>query len=212
MIHYYDNVESLTDFKNGKDQIGIFERKAPQRSDLFFKKFNSFPFSIFGYVTLSSAKKNIHELLEKKISNDIKCDPFYERWLDDMSKVCKIFCSFQNQDRISYWLGSERGCKRYHVDMVPFRLLVTYAGKGTEILPNNAADRNAFIEGKPNNEIVKDKSALQFLNNWDISIFRGGQKGILHRTPNSALNKKSSILMRLDDSSFLDNIIKFNSV
>ena len=96
--------------------------------------------------------------------------------------------------------------------MVPFRLLVTYAGKGTEILPNNAADRNAFIEGKPNDEIVKDKSALQFLNTWDISIFRGGQKSILHRTPDSALNKKSSILMRLDDSSFLDNIIKFNNV
>ena len=212
MIHYYNNVESLTDFKNGKDQVGILERKAPQRSDLFFKKFNRFPFSISGYINLSSAKKDIYELLEKKISNDIKCDPFYESWLDDMSKVCKIFCSLQNQDRISYWLGSERGCKRYHVDMVPFRLLVTYAGKGTEILPNNAADRNAFIEGKPNNEIVKDKSALQILNNWDISIFRGGQKGILHKTPDSALNKRSSILMRLDDSSFLDDIIKFNSV
>ena len=212
MIHYFNNVESLIDFRNGKYQVGILERKVPEKSDQFFKKFNNFPYSISGYITLHSAKKDIYELLEKKISNDIKCDPFYESWLDDMSRVCKIFCSFQGQDRISYWLGSERGCKRFHVDMVPFRLLVTYAGKGTEILPNNAADRNAFIEGKPNDEIVKDKSALQFLNTWDISIFRGGQKSILHRTPDSALNKKSSILMRLDDSSFLDNIIKFNNV
>ena len=32
--------------------------------------------------------------------------------------------------------------------MVPFRLLVTYEGQGTELLPNYAADREAFIEGK----------------------------------------------------------------
>ena len=211
MIHFYNNFESLKDFRNSKDQVGILERKVPQKSDLFFKKFNQFPTSIFGHITLSSAKRDIYKLLEKNISSDIRCDPFFKNWLDDMSRVCKIFCSFQGQDRISFWLGSERGCKRYHVDMVPFRLLVTYAGKGTEILPNCAADRNAFIEGKPNNKIIKDKYALQFLNNWDVSIFRGGQKGILHRTPDSALNKKSSILMRLDDSSFLDNIIKFNS-
>ena len=41
----------------------------------------------------------------------------------------------------------------------------------------------------------------------DIAIFRGGKNGILHRTPNSALNH-SSILMRLDNSSFLEDIKK----
>ena len=59
--------------------------------------------------------------------------------------------------------------------MVPFRLLVTYEGQGTELLPNYAADREAFIEGKPNNEIIKDKSARKFINKWDVAIFRGGE-------------------------------------
>ena len=84
--------------------------------------------------------------------------------------------------------------------------MVTYDGEGTELLPNEAANRDAFIKGKSNKEIVKDKSALTRINKWDISIFRGGHQGILHRTPDSAIGGKSSILMRLDDKSFLEEV------
>ena len=129
-----------------------------------------------------------------------------------MSSLCKIFCKFIGENKISFWIGTKRGCKRYHVDMVPYRLLVTYAGQGTELLPDFAANRYAFDEGKPNEEIIKDKSALKFINKWDIAIFRGGKKGILHRTPDSALKESSSILMRLDNSSFLEEINKINYV
>ena len=129
-----------------------------------------------------------------------------------MSKVCKLFCSIQSEKIISFWLGTKRGCKRYHIDMVPFRLLVTYAGQGTELLPDKAADRTAFINGKPNEKIVKDRSSLKFLSSWDIAIFRGGVNGILHRTPDSALDGNSSILMRLDHESFYDQLIKINGI
>ena len=118
----------------------------------------------------------------------------------------------QGEKTSSFWIGSERGCKRYHVDMVPFRLLVTYAGQGTEILPNEAADRNAFHNGKSNNEIIKDSTALRYLKKWDINIFRGGIDGILHRTPDSAIDGSSSILMRLDHSSFLREIQQINNL
>ena len=90
--------------------------------------------------------------------------------------------------------------------------MVTYAGEGTEILPDHAANRNAFREGKSNKEILKSKSAVEYINKWDIAIFRGGEDGILHRTPDSALDSKSSILMRLDCPSFLDEIQNINQV
>jgi len=151
-------------------------------------------------------------MLSDSLSQSIRSDPFYDVWLNDMTNMCKIFCNFILEKKISFWIGTRRGCKRYHVDMVPFRLLVTYTGKGTELLPDYAADRLAFYEGKPNEFIIKDKSALRFLNKWDIAIFRGGKDGILHRTPNSALKSRKSILMRLDDSSFLEEIIKINNV
>ena len=127
-----------------------------------------------------------------------------------MSNICKLFCNFKDEKSISFWLGTQRGCTRYHVDMVPFRLLVTYAGQGTELLPDEAANRKAFLEGKPNEEIVKKKSALQYLNSWDIAIFRGGKYGMLHKTPDPALNGNSSVLMRLDESSFIDDVRRVN--
>ncbi len=210
MIYNYKKISSIKDFKKTEAQLGILERKAPLEAELFFQKLYKFPFSIIGSVSQFCAKEDIQELLEDKTPKDIQLHHFYKKWIIDMSEICLIFCALQEKENISFWLGTNRGCKRFHVDMVPFRLLVTYAGKGTELLPNYGADRNAFINGKPNEEIVKDKSAIKFINKWDIAVFRGGDKGILHRTPNSALDKCSSILMRLDDSSFLKKIVDIN--
>ena len=39
------------------------------------------------------------------------------------------------------------------------------------------------------------------MGEWDIAIFRGGASGLLHRTPDDALNGHS-ILMRLDNKVF----------
>ena len=47
-------------------------------------------------------------------------------------------------------------------------------------------------------KIIKDGLAKKFVKKWDIAIFRGGEKGILHRTPDKALEGQS-ILMRLDN-------------
>ncbi len=210
MISNYKNIVSFKNFKNRNDQIGILERTVPRGASLFFQKLHEFPFSLAGNVFKNSAKDDIKKLLNLAIPKNIQCDLFYDNWLDDMKITCEIFCEIQEEDSISFWLGSERGCKRYHVDMVPYRLLVTYAGQGTELLPNEAANRNAFIEGKSNEQIIKDKSAIRYINKWDIAIFRGGENGILHRTPNSALDGSSSILMRLDHQSFYNEIKLIN--
>ncbi len=204
--------KKIIDFKDKDDQLKIVIRKAPLKSEFFFKKLYKSLNSTYGFVSYSNSVKDIKKILKLELLNEIMSDPFYDIWINDMSNLCKIFCKFIGEDKISFWIGTKRGCKRYHVDMVPFRLLVTYAGQGTELLPDYAANREAFVQGKPNNKIVKDKSALKFINKWDIGIFRGGKEGILHRTPDSALNANSSILMRLDNSSFLEEIKKINFV
>ncbi len=212
MIHYYEKIDSLKDFKKRNDQLGILERNVPSGANSFFKKINQISFSISGKVVKSKAKDDIHALIKDELPKKILYEAFYQDWLIDMSNICKTFCTMQAEKSISFWLGSERGCKRYHVDMVPFRLLVTYAGKGTELLPDHAANRDAFMTGKSNKYIVKDVNAIRYMNKWDISIFRGGYEGILHRTPDSALDGSSSILMRLDNKSFLENIEKINGL
>ena len=73
------------------------------------------------------------------------------------------------------------------------RLLVTYAGKGTEWLPDEFVDRNAYENGLPNESILKNPSRSKFINTWDVAIFRGGSDGLLHRSPDAALNGTSII-------------------
>ncbi len=204
--------KKLKDFKCNDNYLEVFKRHTPDGSDAFFKGIFSSLTSVYGFINYKTAKDDILELLESKISSEYKMNPFYEVWINDMANICKCFCSFLTEQRISFWIGSKRGCKRYHIDLVAFRLLVTYAGQGTEILPNHAANRTAFLKGMPNNKIVKNKSAIRYLNRWDIAIFKGGNKSILHRTPNSALFDGSSILMRLDKASFLEDIKKINVI
>ena len=212
MENYHNIRQNLLDIKNEHKQLGIINRKIPKNSEFFFNKVFKCLNSVSGFVKYNSSRQDIEELFNRPITKDIKCDPFYRVWIDDMSDLCKLFCKFIGDNKISFWVGTERGCKRYHVDMVPFRLLVTYAGQGTEILPDYAANKSAFREGKSNKEILKSMTAVEYINKWDIAIFRGGKDGILHRTPDSALASKSSILMRLDNSSFLDEIKIINQV
>ena len=67
------------------------------------------------------------------------------------------------------------------------------------------ADKIAYKNGEPNEKIIKDISAKQFIGEWDIAVFKGGLEDLLHRTPDSALNK-NSILMWLDYPEFWKNI------
>ena len=212
MTHYPNIKKDFINSKENIKQLKIVNRKTPIDSDLFFQKLYKSFNSVMGFVHKKSAKEDIHKLLDKQFSSNVKSNPFYDKWVDDMSYVCKIFSDFLEEEKVSFWVGSKRGCKRYHVDMVPFRLLVTYSGQGTELLPDEAANRTAFVEGSPNEKIIKEKSGIKFINKWDIALFRGGHEGILHRTPDSAMNDQSSILMRLDNSALLEDIQIMNDI
>ena len=206
-IFHATDLDELLKFPPRKDQLAILARQRPEQAEAFFQELMQTPFTVIGSVSKKNAVTDIRELLQDDITEALCDDPFYERWVSDMASVCQSFCDAQGEDAVGFWLGSQRGCKRYHIDNVPLRTLVTYAGKGTEWLPDEAADRAAFSSGAPNEGIVKDLSARQFMNDWDVAMFRGGPKGLLHRTPDAALNAPS-LLMRLDHPSFWENILK----
>lgn len=206
-VFHAASLNELAKFQNRPEQLGIFHREKPQEAKKFFETLMHEAFGIAGTVRKSHLQSDITALLDEALPADIKAKSFYDCWIEDMAQVCSTFCDTQGSDAVGFWLGSQRGCQRYHVDNVPMRLLVTYAGKGTEWLPDEAADRTAFANGEPNERIVKNPEAKQFMNAWDVSVFRGGPKGLLHRTPDDALTGPS-ILMRLDHPSFWKNIIR----
>ena len=199
------DIQALHEFPKTKDLLAVYERDALKGSEEFFKSLIHQPFSSIGQVFKESSTEDIRYILQESISNDLQTDPFYALWVRDMANLCKTFCEILNNNSVGFQLGTKRGCRRYHTDNVPMRLLVTYAGKGTQWLPNQAADRVAFEAGKPNEAILKDPSAIKYINIWDVAIFRGGHKGILHRTPDEALDY-SSIMLRLDNENFWDDI------
>ena len=205
-IYQSNKLQDLENFDEYSAQLGIIERSMPVGVNAFFQKLMRSHFKFSGEVSKDAAFLDIRNILNKEFSQEIKAELLYDEWLEDMAEVCKTFCVLEKIEAVSFHLGTQRACRRYHIDNVPKRMLVTYAGKGTEWLPDEAADREAFLSGEPNEKIIKDPSALQFINQWDVAVFRGGPEGVLHRTPDAACNG-ASILMKLDHPEFLKNII-----
>ena len=201
-IYKADSLQSLIKFRDSTLQLGIFERRQPEGGASFFKNLMKQDFEIKGTINLMNVRNDLRKLLLKIIDPSLRVNDFYNYWLSDMEEVCKTFCYMENTNSLSFWLGTRRGCRRYHVDNVSKRLIVTYAGQGTEWIPNNSADRRAYEAGEPNKNIIRNKNDLNFIDEWSIAIFKGGSDGILHRTPDTALNGPS-ILMRLDHPDFL---------
>ncbi len=195
-----NKLDMLKGFSASANQLAIVCRQVPSGADSFFQTLMQTSFSVTAEVRKECALNDIRAVLATTIPDNMQRVPFYHIWLSDMAKISEVFCQIQTTDSVSFWLGSERGCRRYHVDNVSLRMLLTYAGKGTEWLSDVAADRQAFLNGEPNEKILKDKSARQFMKQWAVAVFRGGPKGLLHQTPDAAL-RDPSILMWLDHPS-----------
>ena len=201
------DIEKISEFSRQEYQLIELERKNMNNSDSFFREIMYEPFRVIGKISKKNSSEDIKRILRDIIPLSSQTNFFYKTWVSDMSEICQIFCDTLNSKSVSFCLGTERGCSRYHIDNVPMRLLVTYMGQGTEWLPNEIANRVAFEEGLPNEKIVKDSSKIKSIKTFNVAIFRGGAAGLLHRTPDSAL-KNPSILLRLDHESFWDNILK----
>ena len=198
-------LRDLAAFKHQEGQLAILERQPLGGGDEFFKKLSERPLKVLGIVGKKTCVEEILALFEDEISEDLKSSDFYMQWVIDMAGVCNIFCETLATNTVGFCLATQRACQRYHIDHVPLRLLVTYYGKGTEWVPDSAVDRLAYDSGMPNDKILTTSKARKFLNAWDIAIFRGGPDGLLHRTPDAALNTPS-ILLRLDHESFWDTV------
>ena len=186
--------------------LNILDREIPYNSNNFFKTLTLEPFELSLSIRRENAFKDINYHLSKQLLERVKDHVFYYKWIKDMSEICILYLNIIKKNSLNFTLKTSRGCKRYHIDNVPVRLLVTYYGKGTEWLPRDACNYSAYYNGESNEKIIKIKNKSKFIEPWSIAIFKGqrfkgGANAILHRTPDAALNKKS-LLMCLDSESF----------
>jgi hypothetical protein len=79
-------------------------------------------------------------------------------------------------------------CKLFHVDYVECRLIVTYAGAGTEYLADADVRRERLAQGS-NRGVVKPGADVRHLDAFEVGLFKGEAwpgnrgKGIVHRSP-----------------------------
>ena len=135
MIIKKTNLNKLRNFGKDNSYLSIVERKKPKNSNLFFKDLLVQPISICEIISKDSAFSDIKKILYKTLSLKLKGNLFYNYWIKDMSNITEIFSDTIQEQKICFNLETLRGCKRYHIDNVPMRLLVTYYGKGTEWSP-----------------------------------------------------------------------------
>jgi hypothetical protein len=92
--------------------------------------------------------------------------------------------------QLAVTVGDE--CRKFHADHYRLRLLVSYVGPGTELLPEFALDRNVLCTGgddvvEANRAIAREPSAIIRARSGDVVVLKGERYGsglaAVHRSP-----------------------------
>lgn len=128
----------------------------------------------------------------------------------DVAKLVDMYCCLFDQRLVGLRLSTlDRAmCSRFHVDIVPCRLLTTYRGIATEWLPNQLIDRNKLgrgNQGKPDAQsgLYEKEEDIQRLIEGEVALLKGEHwegnegAGLVHRSP-AMENGMRRLLMTLD--------------
>lgn len=114
-------------------------------------------------------------------------NPSAGRFLDDVAALAEMFASIAKVDTIDIRLEaiSHDACWKFHRDLVEMRLLTTYRGPGTQIVPisrsTDALRKQRTYDGP-----------VSQLPRYAVAIFKGSNiggsstgpdKGVVHRSP-----------------------------
>ncbi len=106
----------------------------------------------------------------------------------DIALLAQIMRKAGSDARLHADIGCVRNdaCRYYHTDHVHLRLLCSYAGPGTEWIPDDAANRDMLGKGR-NAAVLRDPARLQHLRTGWAAILKGekpqARRGIVHRSP-----------------------------
>ncbi|CAN0561665.1 unnamed protein product [Ectocarpus sp. 12 AP-2014] len=135
-----------------------------------------------------SAKRNIKTDLQKRLPQPNAA----EALIEDIMTVAEATAYLFNTDSVGIRLRllNTAMCPRFHCDNLPVRLVTTYAGPGSEWLPEHAINRAGLGAPHPDRpDIVKDNAAIQCMSAGVIAFIKGSgwegneDYGLVHRSP-----------------------------
>jgi hypothetical protein len=126
----------------------------------------------------------------------------------DIAGCCERFVGITGAHTVRLFLKliHDDACRKFHIDGYQYRLLCTYHGPGTQWVYNDNVNRKYLGEGE-NDEIIKDWSAIQQINTFDVAILKGelpharNGKGIVHRSPPIEQYTERRLVLRIDHTS-----------
>jgi len=119
----------------------------------------------------------------------------HRTWLqEDFAVLLNHFARFTGDGRLKVVFESVRDdqCRKLHVDYVRYRLVTTYAGPGTEWVPEEAVRRDCLgirlaTVADSNQAIVPDFNAVRRALPGDVIVMKGAchpsGRGAVHRSP-----------------------------
>ena len=145
------------------------------------------------------------------IESELITPSFHPHFLiEDIVFLVQIFSELTESKKIKFFLSTINNnmCRRFHTDCNDLRLLCTYVGPGTLVLPEEAIDRNALHSGKENEEIIIDADKTIYAEPEDVLILKGslypgnGVRAAVHRSPTIEESGAKRLLLRLDTENF----------
>jgi len=123
----------------------------------------------------------------------------YDGFVADVAWLVAAYTCLLGARRLGMRLRVLEGamCPRMHVDHVPLRLLSTYAGAGSEWLPEGAIDRTRLQLAPPPVDNVRRLVA------GEVALLKGEKwlgnegKGLVHRSPQTPAGERR-LLLSLD--------------
>ena len=202
-----DDAKAWLEIKKPRYNLAIMSRKV---SGLLESAVQELMYSSFsGTDTVLELQKNWPEAIALLIgceerSNWVKLEPL----VNDISTCCELFVKITGAQtiRLSLKVINNDACRKFHIDGYTYRLLCSYYGPGTEWVYNENVNRKYLGLGE-NNQIIKDWSAIQRINTFDIAILKGelphqrNGKGIVHRSPPIQHTHDKRLVLRIDYTS-----------
>ncbi len=120
----------------------------------------------------------------------------------DLQLLSEMLCCLMDCSAVGFRLKllQQPMCPRFHTDHVALRLLVTYAGTGTEWLPQAPAAGSSDSSGRDSSAAAKSANPAQQICTQQVALLKGSawqgnqQGAILHRSPAAA----GRLLLSLD--------------
>ncbi|RUO26906.1 DUF1826 domain-containing protein [Aliidiomarina minuta] len=129
-------------------------------------------------------------------------------FVEDVYQVADMYACLMEAEELGVRLTKLTAamCPRFHTDKLPCRLITTYAGCGSEWLPDNAVNRDYLGpqgHGKETRLYADQQDKIQQLASGEVALFKGDgwqgheNRGIVHRSPALAPGQ-SRIILTLD--------------